>query len=165
MELIKGNQPTMTIEEVEKKAAEVKKAVTFAYIHRRMPRTEILNPSGFEGLSIIEMLVAIRVDSEASDSGNIRRSDYEQIFDDFLQVVSISSHIPVSKAVRDALQVDKCRGYILPKEGAFEGLPEEVLISEFPWRLDRLVCGLYSLPIKVIDEDPKSRRWRQSASY
>jgi hypothetical protein len=143
---------TMNIEEMNEKAAEARQAVRFAYIHRRLPLAEISNPSDLANLTMIDMLDAIRAASETSDSGrNIHRSDFDHVYLAFLRVVSIASHIPALETVREALEVEQCKQHLLLKEEAFEELSEELLIREFTWRVDRLVSGLCSLPIKVVE--------------
>lgn len=148
----------MNIRNLEKKAEEVKKGVRYVYTHRRLPLAEISNPAVSECLAITEMLDAIRVDSESGDSGNsnIRKADLDDIYDDLSEVISISSHIPSLRAVWDVFKVEA--GDILPKREAFDGLSEEFVLNEFSWRLDRLVCGLYSLPRKVTDDSSNRGR-------
>lgn len=155
---------TMNIEEMNEKAAEVRQAVIFAYTHRRLPLAEISNPSDSASLTMIDMLDAIRAASETSDSDrNIHRSDCDHVYLDFLRVVSIAFHIPALEKVREALEIEQNKQHLLSKEEAFEELSEELLIREFPWRLDRLVSELCSLPIKIVERDEPSGRQFEGA--
>jgi hypothetical protein len=155
----------MNIAEIKKKAGAVKNAIRFVFTQRRLPTAEISNPSDSANLTMIEMLDVIRAAEEVADSSsNIRRGDFVEVYEDFLSVVSIASHIPQLSPLREALEVEHCLARILPKKRAFDGLSKEFVLREFGWRLDRLACGLYSLPIKVIDEDPRSRHEVQGDS-
>ena len=152
--------------ELETKAKEVRQAVTFAYTHRGLPRAEISNPSDSASLTMIDMLDAIRAASEPSDGGrNIHRSDFDHVYLDFLRVVSIASHIPELETVREALEIEENKQHLLSKEEAFEELSDELLISEFSWRLDRLVSELCSLPIKIVERDERSGRQFQGGFH
>ena len=132
------------------KAHQVISAIKYAHAHRISPISETSQVFDSNDCLISGILGELQDGPNLPGQiANLCEQDLKDAYGDLLAVVSLIFYIPALCPLRELFQQVRCADSHEPIDVALEGLTPDDVLREFAWRLDRLACRFYSLPINV----------------